>query len=425
MSFHPTWWTIPAPPHPPSPPAPPPSEHPPPPVIMLTNCRFLSRTGEVESGPLWLEGGRVSVPRPLAPRTEIDLGGRLVTAGLIDLQLNGGFGLDFTTVPGSVVEVARGLPRYGCTAFLATTITSSPAHYQAVLPTLHPRPGGRGAGAEVLGVHAEGPLISRDKKGAHDPALIVEDGRVTLGRALGYDREGALPPGLRMVTLAPELPGMDAEIRSLASRGVVVAVGHTAATYEQTARAVACGATMATHLFNAMEPLLHRNPNCAGYCLAHQDIYFSVIADGHHLHPAIIKLALGLRPEGLVLVTDAMSAMGLPVPRDDEPPLHLKLVDLDVVIRADGTVRLKDTGVLAGSILTLDAAVRNLRAFTGCSLHEAISAASARPAKVIGVYDRKGSIEIGKDADLVVWSDDNLTSVDMTFCAGVKVFERT
>jgi N-acetylglucosamine-6-phosphate deacetylase len=246
--------------------------------------------------------------------------------------------------------------------------------------------------AAWLGVHLEGPFLADGRTGAHDRRWVsppVDE---------GWSREG----GVAIVTLAPEVPGALAVASALAARGVVVSVGHSDATVAEVGAAVDAGATWVTHLFNAMSPLHHRAPGVVGAALSDERLRFGIIVDGTHVDPEAVRVAWRAAGSRLVLVTDAVAAMGTP---DHEPGSGVRLAD----------------GTLAGSDLTMDQAVRNLVAFAGCSPAQAVDAATATPAAVLGLADR-GALRPGAVADLVVL--DRSLEVVATVVRGVVAYRR-
>lgn len=315
----------------------------------------------------------------------LDGAGLVVLPGLVDLQANGAAGIDVTAEPARLWEVAAALPAYGVTAFLPTVITSAAAARTEALETLAAGPPSGWVGAVPLGLHLEGPMIAAGRHGAHPPALLMTP---DLDLVDGWTRAA----GVAMVTLAPELPDALAVVAALAARGVVVSVGHTAASAADVLAAEAAGARCATHLGNAMPALAGRDPGPVGGVLA-SGLVAGVIADGHHLDPATLtafRRALG--PGRLLAVSDTTAALGLP-----DGPARLGVQD---VVVAGGTVRLAD-GTLAGSAASLLDCVRVLRAQTGCSLADAVHAATAVPAAVLGDGDR-GHLRPGARGDLVL-----------------------
>jgi N-acetylglucosamine-6-phosphate deacetylase len=315
----------------------------------------------------------------------VDARGLLVAAGFIDLQVNGIAGWDLTTDTGSVWAVAEHLPRYGVTAFLPTVVSAPASTYTDAIAVLAHGPPPAWRGARPLGWHFEGPMLNPRRRGAHDERWL----RPPHPDVYGSWSRGA---GVALVTLAPELPGALAAIPALRAAGVVIAAGHTDATVAEINDGMAAGITSLTHLFNAMPPFGHRAPGPAGVALAGGPLVCGLIADGVHVDPLAVRLAWqALGPTRLNLVSDAVAtSAGRRGPRG---------VHVD-----DGAARLTD-GTLAGSVLTMDAAVRNLIRFAGAPIHEAIAAATTAPASVLGLT-RKGRIEPGADADLVLLTSD-------------------
>lgn len=321
-----------------------------------------------------------------------------VIPGFIDLQVNGAYGFDFTTDPGSVSAVAARLPATGVTAFLPTIITSPLENYKSLLRDME-RAAKDAGGATILGAHLEGPYLNPARIGAHNPAFRRDP-------VLSELDSWVTTPFVKMVTLAPELPGALEVIHALRARGIVVSAGHSATTYEQAAAGFSAGIGWGTHLFNAMSPLIHREPGLVGALLA-SDVPCGLIVDGVHVHPGAVKAAYRAKgAHGITLVSDCMAAMGMGAGK-------YNLGDRDVIVD-ETSARLVD-GTLAGSILRMDEAVRNLISFTGCSLADAVTMASTTPARVLG-SNRKGKIETGYDADLVVL--DEKLCVQMTIARG-------
>lgn len=331
----------------------------------------------------------------------------ILAPGFIELQLNGAYGADFSNDGYSVASVAARLPETGVTAFLPTIITSPWETYPNRLSQVREAMRAtRGAtGAQPLGVHLEGPYLSPARRGAHNQAFLrlpnVDEMQPWADESI-----------TRIVTLAPELPGALDAIRALRGKGIVVSAGHSNATYAEATADFEAGITWGTHLYNAMRGLGHREPGLPGALLS-ASVPCGLIADGIHVHPAMVKLAFKAKgAQGITLVTDAMAAMGM-------SPGRYQLSDREVVVD-ETSARLAD-GTLAGSILTMDQAVRNVIEFTGCSLAEALTMATATPARVLGL-DRKGRIAPGYDADLVIL--DESLRVERTIVAGKSVYER-
>jgi N-acetylglucosamine-6-phosphate deacetylase len=330
----------------------------------------------------------------------LDASGLLVAPGFVDLQCNGAVGIDLGREPERLWEVAAALPRWGVTSWLPTIVTAPRAtRDRAIAGLTGGPPPGTGPHAAPLGLHLEGPFLSPARAGAHRIDLLAAPDEA---EAASWSRAG----GVAMVTLAPELLGAGAVVADLTARGVVVAAGHSEATAEEAGAAVDAGVRMVTHLFNAMAPMHHRAPGLAGVALADHRVVAGVIADGIHVHPTAVAVAAAALGDRLALVTDAVGALGA-------PPGSLAVGSVDAIAGPDG-VRLAD-GTLAGSDLSMDQAVRNLRAFTGWSVDAAIGAATTVPARVLGASDR-GTIARGAVADLVLLTPD--LEVVATVCAG-------
>ena len=331
----------------------------------------------------------------------------VLVPGLIDMQINGCFGVDFVAAdPAGWAEVSARLPETGVTSFVPTFITAPVPDLVAGLRRTAALPADLG-GARVLGVHVEGPFLSPDRHGAHDPALLRDPTPEAVDALIE-----AAPGLLRMHTLAPERPGALAAIRRLVDAGVLVSVGHSDATAEQTEAAADAGARLVTHLFNAMRPLHHREPGVVGQGLADPRLTCGLIADLHHVAAPICRLAFAAAPGRIVLVTDAVAAAGMPPGTYDLGGQQVSVDPLGLPRRADGTI--------AGSGLRLDAAIANVVA-AGVDLRSAVDAASRLPADILGRPDL-GRIEAGGTADLV-WLGDDL-SARATWLAGRLAFGR-
>ena len=354
--------------------------------------------GGVVTGPVAvrIRGGRfVDVTAGDAGATEV-LPGGLLTAGLVDVQINGAFGIDFADVDaGALRLVAESLPSTGVTRFLPTLITAPVATVlrqahaviaaSAALPTA--------GAARPLGLHLEGPFLSPARHGVHDAELMVPPEPANLDQLLADEIVAA---ALRIVTLAPEMPGGLDAVRRLVDAGVVVSVGHSNATAAQTIAAADAGATMVTHLFNAQSPLTHREPGVPGIALTDKRFTLGLIADLAHVAGPICRLVFAAAGPRVALVTDAVAAAGM-------PPGRYRLGGADVLLTESGVPRSPD-GTIAGSALTLDRAVRNIVSL-GVSEQDALIAATRTPADVIG-EKWLGRIAPGAVADLVWWDDD-------------------
>jgi len=318
-----------------------------------------------------------------------ELVGFLVAPGYIDLQCNGGLGIDLAGEPERLWELAMLLPRFGVTAWLPTIVSTPDGIVERALATLANGAPEGWTGARPLGLHLEGPFLSPSKRGAHPEALLRLP---TLDAIEGWTRDA----GVAVVTVAPDLPGAPEVIAALVERGVIVSLGHTPATAEQATAAVDAGARWVTHLFNAMAPLHHRQPGLAGVALSDQRLHVGLIPDGIHVDPLVVSTAQRALGERLTIVTDAVAALGMPA---GTQALGRTEVHID-----DTGVRLAD-GTLAGSHLAMDQGARNLVAFTGCGAAAAVHAASTAPARLLGDLDR-GHLGTGARADVVVLTDD-------------------
>jgi N-acetylglucosamine-6-phosphate deacetylase len=379
--------------------------------LVLTGGDVLTGDEIVANGVVVLEDGVItaigaagSVSGP-AGALEIDGSGVLICPGLIDIQINGGFGHDFTHESGSIWEVGAKLPQFGVTSFLPTVVTSGSDARRSMMDTLAAGPPEGYAGAIPLGSHFEGPFISPDASGAHDPAFL----RVP-SQADSDVGTWSKDSGVRIVTLAPELDGALELIASLVARHVLVSAGHSQASRDQAAAAFDAGATYVTHLFNAMSPLDHRQPGLPGAALVDPRVTVGLIADGIHVHPDVIRVAANAAGPGRVsLVTDATAALGM-------APGRYMLGGRDVVL--DGTsVRLADDSRLAGSALTADEALRHFTEMSGWPAGPTIAAMTSAPARLLKLHDR-GVVRVGARADLVLLTHD--LEVKATFIGGER-----
>lgn len=340
-----------------------------------------------------------------AGATQFDAQGLIVAPGFIDLQFNGAFGHDFTADPSSIWTVAAQYARYGVTAFLPTIITSPLETVAAARAIVLDIPADF-RGALPLGLHVEGPFLNVKKKGAHNPNYLQSP-------TVEAVRDWSPETGVRIVTLAPELPGALDVIRSLTERGVVVSAGHSMATYDEAIAGFDAGIRYGTHLFNAMPALTHREPGLPGALLADPRVTVGFIADGIHTHPSVIGIVWrALEGRRMSLVTDAMAALGMPAGQ------HL-LGDYDVYVD-ERSARLAD-GTLAGSILSLDQALRNVIQLTGCTLNEALGGMTTTAARVLGLEEERGRVAAGSRADLVLLTPD--LHVHSTIVGGEVVYE--
>jgi N-acetylglucosamine-6-phosphate deacetylase len=334
-----------------------------------------------------------------------DHAGSLILPGFVDLQVNGAFGVDVASESSRLPELSRALLSTGTTSYLPTVISSSEGLYEEALPAIGAAENSNGHGAEVLGVHLEGPFISAEKRGAHAAAHIAIPDTELLARLLD------LGP-VRMITLAPELEGAGRLTALAANRGVVVSAGHSDVAFEPAYDALDGHIAGVTHLFNAMSAMHHREPGLPGAAFAHPRAVCGLIADGLHVHPEMVGLAFRmLGPDRLCLVTDAIAATGVD---DGEYRLATRTVYVD------GGVPKLGSGAIAGSVLTMREAFMNILAFTGCTIAEAARMTSTSPAKLVGEGRRKGRLAPGYDADVTVLTPD--LSVETVWRGGKRAY---
>lgn len=359
--------------------------------------RALLESGLVANVTVGVSGDRISAIEIGDDASPFDAD--LVAPGFVDLQYNGGFGVEIGAAADAIALVAARLPATGVTSFLPTLVSLRAEAYRDALAAFGHAQIAQGD-AKPLGLHLEGPFLSVDAPGAHDAAAIAAADDALFDELVASGR-------VALMTIAPEREGALARIARLVAEKIVVSIGHTRATYEQALAAADAGATTVTHLFNAMTPFDHRAPGVVGAALADERITCGMIADGVHLHDVTTRFALRVKgPDRVVLVTDAMAAAGM-------GPGTYALAGKTV--RVDDTSARLDDGTLAGSILTMDRAVKNVVAL-GTPLADALRMASTTPARVLGLAG-KGRIAVGADADIVLLSDD--LAVTGTMIAGV------
>jgi N-acetylglucosamine-6-phosphate deacetylase len=377
----------------------------------------LPGAGVQQPGYVQISGGRIAAagagppPRP----ADLELTTGVLAPGLVDLQVNGYFGIEMSDAdPDGWAQVAAGLPRFGCTAFLPTFITSPLARLTAALRKANGFSGRLpGRGARVLGVHVEGPFIAAAQRGAHNLDWIIPPTPDAVDDLLGAG--GGL---LRLVTVAPEVPGGLAAIARLAGAGLLVSVGHTGATASQVAAAAGAGARMVTHLFNGQPPFDGREPGVVGQALADPRLTSGLIADTFHVAPVACAVAFAAAPGRICLVTDAAACAGRP------PGEYLLGGEPITLPPGDGVPPHRPDGGLAGSALRLDRGVANMvRGSAGLAgaagLAAAVTAATRVPADLIGRPDL-GRLAPGLPADLV-WLDEDLRAAG-TWIQGERVF---
>ncbi|XP_012158881.1 N-acetylglucosamine-6-phosphate deacetylase isoform X2 [Ceratitis capitata] len=330
---------------------------------------------------------------------QIDCGNSIIAPGYIELQINGGHGVDFShdvdTVANGIEKVAKELLKNGVTSFCPTIVTSPPDTYRKILPQVT----GKTKGAQVLGLHLEGPFISPLKKGAH-PEDCIKD--IDKGIDSLMDTYSNLN-NVKIITIAPEKDPSGSVTKTLTHMGITVSLGHSVANLSQGELAVQSGARLITHLFNAMLPFHHRDPGLVGLLASNnipagQEIYFGIIADGIHTHPAALRIAHRTDPNGLILVSDAIAALGL-----GDGKHHLGQLELEV---REGKAYIAGTDTLCGSIAPLDTCVRIFKKATNCSTVYAIECATLHPARCLNMAETKGTLNFGADADFIILTDE-------------------
>lgn len=377
-------------------------------IVLLENGCWSSSTVIVENG-------RISalVPAGAELPTDaraVDCGGKYVCPGLIDTHIHGAMGHNYMeATPEAFSAISDYLVKSGVTSCLATTTSAEIDEELAALEAIGKAAASPVEGeAEILGAHLEGPFISVKNKGAHRKESIREITRAELEKIVS-----AANGKLRVVTMAPEKENAAEAIKYLTKNGVSVSVGHTEADCAVTEQALRCGANRATHLYSAMPPMHHRAPGPVPPLLLDDDVFIELTADGIHSEPEMLALAVRTAGSGrIVLITDGVDVRGL-----GDGTYH-RWEGTEVVVK-DGAAHTL-SGSLAGSMLVLSKAVKNMVEFTGVSFAEAVEMASKNPARSVGAFDRKGSVSVGKDADFAIF-DENM-DLFMTIVRG-KIVE--
>ncbi|MBJ7001897.1 N-acetylglucosamine-6-phosphate deacetylase [Streptomyces griseofuscus] len=356
---------------------------------VLTGANVVLPTGTVKNGTVAIDGTRIA-GAPLADAAVLDVSGHWLVPGFVDLHNHGGGGASFSGTAEQILTAIRTHRAHGTTTLVASTVTDEMdllVRQAGLLSELAEQ-------GDIAGIHFEGPFISPCRKGAHSEALLRHPEPAEVRKLIDAARGQA-----RMLTLAAELPGGIDSVRLLAEHGVIAAIGHTDATYEQTVDAIEAGATVATHLFNAMPALGHRTPGPVAALLEDERVTVELINDGTHLHPAALELAFHhAGADRVAFITDAMDAAGIGDGRYMLGPLEVEV--------SEGVARLVEGGSIAGSTLTLDRAFKRAVTVDRLPVEHAVKALSANPARLLGLSDRVGSLEPGKDADLVLLDAD-------------------
>ncbi|MDB5118332.1 MAG: N-acetylglucosamine 6-phosphate deacetylase [Mucilaginibacter sp.] len=380
------------------------------PYRIIPNGTILIKDGiivEVVAGDIEVEGA-----------TEIDAKGKFIAPGFIDLHIHGGGGHDF--MDGSeagFLEIAKIHAKYGTTAMLPTTLSSGKEDLLQTIETYKQADAKNNAGAQFLGLHLEGPYFAMNQRGAQDPRYIRDPDPEEYREILSHTSV------IKRWSAAPELKGAIEFGKYLLSKGVLPAIAHTDAIYEEVVDAFENGYTLATHLYSGMSGVTRRNAfRYAGviesaFIIEAMDV--EIIADGIHLPPPLLKLIYKIKgPDRIALITDAMRAAGMP---PGNSILGSKKDGLNVIVE-DGVAKLPDRSAFAGSVATADRLVRTMVKMADVPLIEAIRMISMTPAKIIGVADKKGSLVAGKDGDVVIFNDD--IEIDTTVIKGKVVYQK-
>lgn len=386
--------------------------------IAWTNANIYTEQGWLTDAYLLTEGGKIQVIGEMAHYQEdvdqtISLEGKgLLLPGMIDVHIHGTDGADtMDATPEALTTMAKALAQEGTTSFLATTITQEKEEISRALANAadfietQPATGQ----AECLGIHLEGPFINPKMAGAQPVEYIIPPDVSQM-----KEWQEIAKNHIRLITMAPEEENGLELIRYLSETGVIASIGHTSATYQQVHEAIKAGATHVTHLYNQMRGLHHREPGVVGAAMLSDELMVEMIVDGVHIDPKMVKLAYHqISADRTVLVTDSMRAKCLRSGKYD-------LGGQEVTVE-NGEARLSN-GSLAGSILKMKDAIRHMREFAGASLEELVQISSTNAAKELGVWDRKGSIAVGKDADFL-WLTEEL-ELEMTVSRGEISYQR-
>ena len=362
--------------------------------------------GQFQDTDLLVQDGRVAGFSGKADEV-VDLGGKLLIPGFLDLHTHGGDGVDVNAATaGDMAKIGRFFAKNGTTGWLCSILTDTPEQTLWCIDQAKAAMAAPITGAQLMGIHLEGPFLCSAYKGAM-PEHLLRKGDPALFRQYQQAAEGAV----RYITVSPEVEGVVDMIAEIAGH-TTVAIGHSGADYETSCAAIDAGAQACTHTFNAMGLFHQHRPGIMGAVLE-RPVCCEAICDGRHLHPGSVRMLLACKGwDKVVAVTDSIQAAGL-------PDGHYKLGVNDVVVE-DGDAKLASNGVRAGSTLTTGQALKNLVKFTGESVEKVLPLLTANPARLIGMDHRKGSIAPGKDADLVVLDQD--LNVTATYVAGVNVY---
>lgn len=378
--------------------------------MLLKNCNIIY-LNSIEKGSILVENGKIKEINPInyIDKNVIDANGLYVSPGFIDVHIHGAGGCDTMDGTSEAIDIiSKTIVQHGTTAFTPTTMTVSVDNIRKSLKVIKKIKEEGSEGAHVLGAHLEGPFVSPKAIGAQNPNYIL-DPSISTYNDIVKDYEDIIVS----ITLAPEINGAKELIKYLSAKGVVCSLGHTNATYEEAMDAIECGASHATHLFNAMTPLTHRNPGVIG-AIFDSNITTETISDGIHISYPVLRIAYKQKgTDNVLLISDAMMACCM-------PNGNYSLGGQDVIVNGN-EARLKN-GALAGSVLTLDKAVKNVYKNSNLPLYEVIKMATYNGAKHCKVENHKGQIKEGFDADLILFDDD--INIKKVFILGEEVYSK-
>lgn len=363
--------------------------------LLIRDAQILCPQGFIKGPSLLIQDRKIhrlseNIPEEVGMKV-IDGRGLYLLPGLIDLHLHGAMGRSFEEAEGeSLIIISKALAQWGVTGFLPTLTPSPLAQIHKAISFIKEMKDSPLMASKVLGINLEGPFLNPLRAGALNKTHFLKPDLKVLQALLKASEDA-----LKVMTLAPELPGALSLFPLLKEYGVAIAGGHSDATYEEALTAHEAGLSHISHLFNAMRPFHHREPGLVGAALMHEGFSVELIPDGHHLHSLALHLVLNLKgPERVALVSDSCPAMGMP---DGSYPF----LGQECILK-DGSFRQKDTGALAGGASTLFSSIRRLHRQMGLPLDQLLQMASLVPAALLGIHQKKGSIEEGKDADLII-----------------------
>lgn len=380
--------------------------------LLIKNCILFDAPDEKQTTSILIENGLISQIGQITPYEDseiLDAQGKIIAPGFIDVHIQGAGGADvLDATPEALKAISQTCAKFGTTSFLATTVFKPKQKNQHLSIAAECVDHDLG-GANLLGIHLEGPFISMQKKGMIQSDCICQPSIQVLDEILETTNGQ-----LKMMTIAPELPNSLQIIKRLNESNIIASFGHSSATYEQTIEGFEAGISHVTHLFNAMPSLHHREPGPLTAIFETKNITAQLISDRVHIHPAVLKLAFEiLGPNRIIPITDGMQALGL-----GDGQFIYNGIEYE---SKNGTARYKD-GTLIGTALGQNLLLERLTSVTGCPFETAISTVTQKPSKILGIEKRKGTIEPGKDADLVLL-DRNYT-VHATIVSGKIVFQK-